>query len=248
MPKHRLHVSLGSAPCRATLLLLRQLDGLDVEVVPLDLSENEHLTPEFLAINPRHCVPTLETPYGALTESRAIMMYLAELAGMGAEGATPWFPRRIWARAKVTEWLDWDQGSFYPAIGEIVYPQVFGDVEEPSMEALTGLDGVLRHLNDSLADREYLVGASPTVADLSIAAGITMLELVGLEVDDVPHIDRWLSRVQELSGWSEVDAPFQGWVQSVQAKRTANGKDPDAATHESPGETESEPEARAAQG
>ena len=72
----KLHYMAISPPARAVLLAIRNL-GVEVELAIVDLMKQEHLTPEFIKINPRHQIPVLIDGNFALTESRAIMTYLA---------------------------------------------------------------------------------------------------------------------------------------------------------------------------
>lgn len=216
MADHVLHVSRGSAPCRSVLLtlgVLRESQDLEVEVRDVDLRAGEHLSPEFLALNPLHTVPTLEcVGRGGLRESRAIMRYLCELAVTQSL-----YPEDPWARAQVDAALDWDLGTFYPAIAARVYPQLFAD-REPTPEALEKVDGILAKLESLFADqRPCLTGERPCLADLSVACGMSMLEIVSEDdaLAKAPRTAAWRERVHSLSPWAAVDAPFQAWRRAV---------------------------------
>ncbi len=241
MPKHVLHISPGSAPCRAVLLhlhLLRELetpDLADLEVRHLDLQAGEHKGDEYLAIHPRGVVPTLETPWGALTESRAIMRYLAELAQVAAPDADTLYPRSLYQRARVNEWLDWDLGSFYKAIGAAVYPKLFGDLE-PDHAQLEAVAKAFSVLERELAEKIYVAGPRLTIADLSLAMGATMLRLVNLEVDDSPNVEGWLIRMQSIPGWNEVNAPFEQWHASIHGEDSPSAGADAAHTNAAKGE------------
>lgn len=84
LPKTMSRIILYHSPyspfSRSVLLLCRYLK-LNVEVKELDLLEDEQMSPEFIAINPQHCVPTLDDNGFILWESRAILNYLAESKG-----------------------------------------------------------------------------------------------------------------------------------------------------------------------
>lgn len=73
-----LYYSPASSYCRSVLLLARYLK-LSVEVKYMDTREKkEQFSPEFLAINPQHCIPTIDDNGFILWESRAILAYLIE--------------------------------------------------------------------------------------------------------------------------------------------------------------------------
>jgi glutathione S-transferase len=88
---------------RSVLLLCRYL-GLDVDVKVLDLMQDEQLAPEFVRINPQHCVPTIDDNGFCLWESRAVLSYLMET---GAAHLLPKSPR---ANAIVNQRLQFEQG------------------------------------------------------------------------------------------------------------------------------------------
>lgn len=74
---HRLYFSLGS--CSLASLIALEESGLPYEPVRLDFSKQEQLSPAFLAVNPKGRVPALETPRGVLTETPAILAYIAQM-------------------------------------------------------------------------------------------------------------------------------------------------------------------------
>ena len=56
-------------------------------------------------------------------------------------------------------------------------------------------------LNRHLEAREWIVGAGPTIADLSCCGYLYYPEPFGFDRADWPHIDRWLDRIAALPGW-----------------------------------------------
>lgn len=221
----KLYISPGSAPSRATLFMWnRLLDRLEVnhncEVYAIDLQAGEHRSEEFLKLNPTHTVPTLAVDGHGAWESRALMAYLCELAG--GHAANPWQPEH---RAELNRLLAWDLGTFYKAVGAWVYPQVFqGQTAEeiagtvtPVLEAVAFLEGY--QLGD---DRDFLLGDVWTIADVSIAFGMTMLELVDEDLlADFPRINAWRERMAALPGWAEVNEPFEQWKASMRGATPA---------------------------
>ena len=67
----------------------------------VDLFTGEHTQPPFEAINPNHLVPVLEDGDFRLTESSAILKYLADKTG------SPLYPKDLQQRARVNERMDW---------------------------------------------------------------------------------------------------------------------------------------------
>lgn len=236
---HVLFHSPISAPSRAVRLLLAQIlaqarepleeAGWKIDLREIDLKSGEHRTdPQLAEVNPRRCVPCLSTPWGGIAESRAIMVYLAELADLKVRGAhratfgsaaprsTPalntGLPVKLWQRAKVMEWLDWDQGCWSRAVSDAVYPVAFGSDSEPSVDAKARVVEQSMVLLDALGDRTFLLGEDWTLADISIAMSATLLQVVGFRFEGpLGPLSAWMGRMSELPGWWDVNKGFDQW-------------------------------------
>jgi len=90
-------VSTTSRP----VVLFAQENNLPVEMQVIDLMKGEHVQPAYAAINPSKLVPVLEDGEFRLTESSAILKYLAEKSN------SPTYPKELQARARVNERMDW---------------------------------------------------------------------------------------------------------------------------------------------
>jgi glutathione S-transferase len=71
-----LYYSPGS--CALASLIALAESGADYRTVRLDFAQNQQRQPEYLAINPKGRVPALVTEHGILTESPAILVYIAQ--------------------------------------------------------------------------------------------------------------------------------------------------------------------------
>lgn len=82
-------------------MLFANESGIKVDFQVVDLFTGEHYKPPFEAVNPNHLVPVLEDGDFRLTESSAILKYLAEKTG------SPAYPKDLQQRARVNERMDW---------------------------------------------------------------------------------------------------------------------------------------------
>lgn len=171
--------------------------GLAYELRPVAMEKGEHMSPAYLAINPNHQVPTLIDGDLKLFESNAILRYLCNKHGL-----TTWYPTHPAQRAVVDQWLDWNQSRLSPAVIDIVRNSVFlGPKGDPEAIARgkTRVAELAPILAAGLADRAFLAGDTPTIADLSIASSITQLGLAGA-IPNLPALQAWYERVSALPG------------------------------------------------
>ena len=80
--------------------LFASLLGVPHELVEVDLKDGAHKKPEFLALNPFGQVPVLEDGSIVVSDSNAILVYLAK-----KHGRSDWLPDEAGAAAAVQRWL-----------------------------------------------------------------------------------------------------------------------------------------------
>ena len=121
-------VSTTSRP----IVLFMADNTIEAENVVVDLMTGEHMAEAFGEINPNHLVPVLEDGDFRLTESSAILKYLADKVD------SPAYPKDLQARAKVNAMMDWLNADFYRDWGYgLIYPQIFPHHKRQSDEAQT---------------------------------------------------------------------------------------------------------------
>jgi glutathione S-transferase len=179
--------------------------GIELEEQTLDFAKGEHKSADYLALNANGAVPTLVDGDFALTESRAIMQYLASKkpeAGL--------LPKDEKERADVTRWQFWDASHFSPALGTIAFEKLM----KPMMglgapdtakvtEALTGFRRWAAVLDKRLAGKQYVVGNALTIADLTLASSLMYSEKAEIPVSEFPNIVAWFARITALDGWKK---------------------------------------------
>src|SRR4030095_11632291 len=181
--------------------------GLHLEEENLDFAKGEQKKPEFLALNPNGAVPTLVDGDFVLTESRAIMQYLAS-----KKPESGLLPRDEQARADVTRWQFWDSSHFSPQLGTLAFQRVLkpmmgmggpdaGKVEE----ALTNFRRFAAVLNKRLDDKQYVVGDSVTLADLTLASSLMYAKQTDVPLAEFPNIQAWFSRISNMDAWRKTN-------------------------------------------
>nr|APC23398.1 GSTd5 [Liposcelis entomophila] len=187
----------GSAPCRAVLLTAKVLD-VPLNLKQTDLMKGEHLTPEFLKLNPQHTIPTINDNGFSLWESRAIIAYLVDQYGKD-DSLYPKDPKQ---RAIVDQRLYFDAGTLYQRFGDLYYPVMFGGAPfDPAKKEK--LDEAFKFLDTFLEGQNWAAGANLTIADISLAASVSTCEAVGYPVQNYPNVARWYAKAQkEIPGYS----------------------------------------------
>ena len=191
----RLYDYLPSGNGYKVRLLLHQL-GIPFERVELDILRGETRTPEFLAKNPNGRIPTLELEDGThLAESNAILCYLAD--------RTPFLPADRLDRARVLQWMCFEQYSHEPNIATVRfwYHSELTDERRALLPAKRELgEAALRVMDGHLRTRRFFVGESYTVADIALYAYTHVADEGGFDLAPHAAIRDWLERVRAQPG------------------------------------------------
>ena len=187
----RLYDYLSSGNGYKVRLALTQL-GIPFERTELDILKGETRTPQFLQKNPNGRIPVLELESGeCLAESDAILFYLAE--------GTPLLPNERLDRARVLQWMFFEQYSHEPNIATVR----FWMHSELTAERRALLDGkrklgyaALEVMDHHLTGRSFFVSEHYTIADIALYAYTHVAEEGGFELDRFPLIRSWLERVR----------------------------------------------------
>ncbi len=182
--------------------------GLPLEEKQLDFGKGEHKNPEYLALNPNGAVPTLVDGDFVLTESRAIMQYLAS-----KKPESGLLPRDERVRAEVTRWQFWDAAHFSPQLGTLAFQKLLkpmfgmGEPEQPKIdEALANFRRFAAVLNGRLAEKPFVVGNTLTLADLTLASSLMYAKQTEVPLAEFPGVQAWFSRISDMEAWKKTSA------------------------------------------
>jgi len=166
--------------------------GLAYQWIETDILKGESRTPDYLAMNPAGQVPLVRFEDDrSLAQSNAIILHLAEGSAL--------IPTDSFQRAKMFEWLFWEQYSHEPYVAVARFQMRYlgktaGDLEPRIVErgkaALALLDGALER---SL----FLVGDQLTLADVALVAYSRVADEGGFDLADYPHLQRWIAQVEK---------------------------------------------------
>ena len=202
------------------LMMFAADNNLDIEFQVIDLFTGEHVQPPYLAKNPSGLVPMLEDGDFRLTESSAILKYLADKI------SSPAYPKDLRQRARVNERMDWLNTQFYRDFGYgLVYPQLFPHLKRPNEEQQKGViawgkekaKGWLKVLDESVIGpkNDYLCGNELTIADYFGAAFVTAGDTVRCNLSAYPNITRWLNKMKARPNWAKVNKPYYDLAASL---------------------------------
>jgi glutathione S-transferase len=193
----RVYGTSASGNCHKVRMALEALK-LPYEWTEIDSVRGDTKSASFLALNANGKVPVLEiAPGNTLPESNAILFYLAE--------GTPLLPTDRLARARVLQWMFFEQYSHEPYIAVARFLRKFHpDPESQRALAESKMPGGYRALGvmeQHLADSPFFVGGRYSIADIALYGYTHVADEGGFELRSFPSIRAWLSRVRAQPGY-----------------------------------------------
>ena len=191
----RIHVDSISGNCLKVKWVAERL-GIDHEWVEVDILKGETRSDAFLAINPFGQVPVVELEDGrVVAQSNAIIFCLAEESDL--------VPTDAFERAKMLEWMFWEQYSHETAIAVRRFQKLYEKRAEEDIDPNLMAKGrrALGRMELALLSNDWIAGgAYMTLADISLLAYTRLAHEGGFDVSEFPAVHGWIARCERELG------------------------------------------------
>jgi len=172
--------------------------GVPYRVHGVDHPAGELQSEEFRRLNPFTQVPVLEDDGFVLTESAAILLYLAEKTGR-------LIPSDLQGRAQVTRWCFAALNSMEPPLFQILMIDLLGAADPTGAQRRPGLvqyaERVLGALESWLDGRPHLTGEAFTVADILMTTVLREVRNAGV-LEGFPRVSAYRERCEGRPAWT----------------------------------------------
>lgn len=197
---------LHYAPDNASLIIRLALEemGVPYRTALVDRRRDAQRAPEYLALNPNGLIPVLETEHGAIFETGAILLWLADRHGQMAPA--PDHPDR----GALLKWLFFVSNTLHADLRMTFYPHLYAGTDTARQDAMRGvlrgrITGHLAILDELFASQPaWLGGAVPSILEVYLACCLRWLALYPTETDrswfslaGTPHLQACLLRLEQ---------------------------------------------------
>uniref|UniRef100_A0A6P7H837 Glutathione S-transferase 1-like n=1 Tax=Diabrotica virgifera virgifera TaxID=50390 RepID=A0A6P7H837_DIAVI len=196
-----LYMLEASPAVRSVILCAKALD-IKLNEKEVNLLTGEHLTPEFLKLNPEHTVPVLDDDGFVIVDSHAINTYL--VAKYGKDDSL--YPKDIKKRAIVDNRLHYDSSTLFVRGLTIYKGFLFEGEKEIAPKLLIALEEAYSITEKFLENSNFIAGDHLTIADFSFITSITGWNMFfNLKEEKYPKIVAWMKRMQALPYYNEAN-------------------------------------------
>lgn len=169
--------------------------GLDYQIFPVNILENDQFQPDFLRISPNNKIPAIvdqDGPRGepiSVFESGAILQYLGRKTGL-------YYPEDEFARVEVEQWLMWQVGGLGPMLGQNHHFSRFAPERIPyaTERYVNETKRLYKVLNNQLIGQKYVAGVY-SIADMAILPWILRSEWQQIQLEDYPYVKEYVERL-----------------------------------------------------
>ena len=176
--------------------------GAQYEISRIDLLKGEQKNPDYLKLNPNGKVPTLKDDSFILWESNAILLYLAEKFP-----EAQLLPTAGHDRARVFQWLLFEQTTFRPPLSTLVRHTRFTPAEQQDKNLIeqtwSEVRANMRILQDTLAGRDY-IGKTFSVGDMAVLPYVYLATDLGLDITPWSLVAAYYKRLSARPTWQKV--------------------------------------------
>ncbi len=169
--------------------------GLEYQIIPINILENDQFQSDFLAISPNNKIPAIvdqDGPHGraiSIFESGAILQYLGRKTGL-------FYPTDEVKRIQVEQWLMWQMGGLGPMLGQNHHfsrfaPERIAYATERYVNESKRLYGVL---NKQLVGQDYVAGEY-SIADMAIFPWLLRHDWQQINLEDYPEVSKSIDRL-----------------------------------------------------
>lgn len=186
----------GTPNGRKIIIALEEM-GLEYQIFPINILENDQFQADFLKISPNNKIPAIVDQQGprdeaiSVFESGAILQYLGRKTGL-------FYPSDEQQRVEVEQWLMWQMGGLGPMLGQNHHFNQFAPESIPyATERFTKeakrLYGVL---DRQLIGQDYVAGEY-SIADIAIFPWLLKHEWQGIDINDYPQVKQYIARLNQ---------------------------------------------------
>ncbi|PDT29230.1 glutathione S-transferase [Rhizobium sp. L9] len=191
------------SPSCYKIRLMAAILGVKLDIRPVDFHPGmEHRGPELLVLNPAGSIPILMDGELVLTESSAMLAFLAARSGPDWLGLNA--PEET---ARVQQWLSFSHRLTTNLGGARLHQMLLrpGNIEALQAQGIAALRELEAGLFEQrLRDMLFLTSDRATIADIACFPYVALAPDGGISLDPYPNIRLWLRAIRSLEGFIEM--------------------------------------------
>lgn len=178
------------------VLTLASMLGLSIETVTVDLKAKAHLSESFLRLNPAGKIPVLVDGDKTITDSHAILFYLAQQY----DQQRIWYPDDLLTQVEIQRWFALSAGELCTGPVALRGIRILGKPgnEEQAMQLTIKLFSLM---SKQLEQQPWLAGSHATLADIALYSYIALVIKLEPSLSDFPRVLDWAARFEQLPGY-----------------------------------------------